>query len=52
MRIRKISREERDKVLSFSSLNQRKDFLQDIQIKELAQQKKVIYELATGFGNI
>lgn len=50
MIIRKIKKEEREHVLSFSSLNERKDYLQDIQIKELAQEKKVIYELATGFG--
>ena len=52
MIIRKINEHEKRELSSFSHVNQKKDYLQNIQVTDLAKYKKVIYELATGFGDI
>jgi len=49
---RKINEDEKRKILSFSYVNEKKDYLQNIQVNDLAKHKKVIFELGTGFGNI
>lgn len=50
MTVRKIKKEEREHVLALSSLNKRKDYLQDINVTELAREKKVIFQLGTSYG--
>lgn len=47
---RKINEDEKREILSFSYVNEKKDYLQNIQVNDLAKHKKVIFELGTGFG--